>query len=236
MNIKEKKIKSQYILFDQEVIDDVGDDYFSPLALARQDAITAEAQGRGTTWFYTIKEKNLVLKHYLRGGVIAKLSNDQYIWNGLTKTRAWQEFHLLAKLQQLKLPAPQPFAAQVHHKGLSYSADIITFEIKHSKSLSDILIQQPIENSLWEAIGKCIHTFHQHGVYHADLNASNILIRDKDIFLIDFDKGKILDIKQSWQAENINRLKRSLLKLQSIHTTFHFNDDNWQAFQTGYQK
>lgn len=235
MNIKEKKIKSQHILYDQDIINDIDQSWFSADTLQQQGCTTKSEKGRGTTWFFTKNGLELVLRHYLRGGLAAGISNDRYLWYGLAKTRAWLEWHLLAKMQQLDLPAPRPFAAHVNHLGLSYTADIVTFEIKNVSTLTKLLSQHGIDNQTWHNIGICISQFHNNGIYHADLNASNILIRnDGEVFVTDFDKGKVLPARKSWQTENINRLKRSLLKFQASTENFHFTGADWDTLQTGY--
>ena len=55
--------------------------------------------------------------------------------------------------------------------------------------------------------------FHNVGLCHADLNAYNILIdEDTNMWLIDFDKSKILSPGGGWRHDNLKRLKRSLKK------------------------
>ena len=67
---------------------------------------------------------------------------------------------------------------------------------------------------LWSAVGKCIRHFHENGVVHADLNARNILIRGTDgVYLIDFDRAKIVNAARGLFESNLRRLRRSLDKL-----------------------
>ncbi len=42
--------------------------------------IDGEAQGRGTTHFIHTGKQNFVLRHYRRGGLVAKLMKDRYFW------------------------------------------------------------------------------------------------------------------------------------------------------------
>jgi len=234
MNLKEKIIKSQYILYDQDVISHIEEPLFNPALLQKHNVISGQAQGRGTTYFFEKEGHQLVLRHYRRGGYIAKLSPDKYFWTGYQQTRAWQEWHLLAKMRDLGLPVPHPVAARVMRHGFLYTADIVTGLINNAKPLGEIITQSPLRNSDWENIGKCIRRFHDNNVYHADLNANNILITSTEVFLADFDKCEIKISNEVWKNNNLSRLNRSLKKLQSIHSTFHFDERDWAALTSAY--
>ena len=98
----------------------------------------------------------------------------------------------------------------------------------------------------WQRVGACIRRFHDRGVYHADLNARNILLGNEGaseagkIYLIDFDNGHIRcepnDDGQGWKAANLARLLRSLNKFGRLSPGFHFTEDDWQQLLTGYQQ
>lgn len=194
----------------------------------------AVSAGRGQAWFIQAQDKDYVLRHYRRGGLAAKISADRYLWLSLPSTRAWREYQLLVKLQQLGLPAPRPLAARVVRHGWFYSADILTQKIADSQPLSRVLLQKPLSDTSWQSIGKCIRAFHRQHIYHADLNAHNILLDGSGrIFLIDFDKSRV-DQDASWHQRTLQRLLRSLHKLQRQDTNFHFCETDWQALLTGY--
>jgi tRNA A-37 threonylcarbamoyl transferase component Bud32 len=87
----------------------------------------------------------------------------------------------------------------------------------------------PLE--LWHRLGATLGAFHAAGIFHADLNAHNILIDDReDVHLIDFDRGERRRLG-SWAAGNIARLARSLQKIGGPDV--HSNE--WRALLTGYQ-
>ncbi|NNF97058.1 MAG: 3-deoxy-D-manno-octulosonic acid kinase, partial [Halobacteria archaeon] len=180
-------------------------------------------------------DKDYVLRHYRRGGMIARVSPDQYVWTGLRRTRAWREWHLLARMQEMGLPVPQPVAVQVVQHGMLYSADIMTRRINHTITLADELGRHALTRGNWQELGKMIRQFHRRGVWHADLNANNVLLNEnKQIFLIDFDRGCLRQPSRHWQQTNLQRLKRSLLKLQSRADSFNFTAPDWQALLDGY--
>ncbi len=73
------------------------------------------------------------------------------------------------------------------------------------------------------------------GFYHADLNANNLLIdQDSKIYVIDFDKGRMMKKLDNWQWSTLYRLQRSLVKIDRLKT-LNYRDDDWQALMDGYQ-
>ncbi len=197
---------------------------------------TASA-GRGNTTFFQISDSSLVLRHYYRGGLVRKVSKQHYVYTGLENTRAFREFDLLVHLQQASLPAPRPYACSVSKQGFLYCASLITHCLPGSTLASRLQSTGKLSNDLtrdkllWQLVGKVIAHFHRAGIYHADLNAHNILIHEGDqsddnaVYLIDFDRGRIRSLPNSpqsegWCLDNINRLERSCNKvLQQLSTT-----------------
>lgn len=235
MNIQTRRIDNQLILYDAAVLVEAEAWLFDAEALQACGLLTGVAQGRGATWFYTYTELALVLRHYRRGGLIAKLLGERYLWTGLRRTRAWREWELLAKMYALQLPVPQPIAARVIHRGLWYSADLIMRRILFTQSLADSLMAKGLDAARWRGIGICIRRFHAAGVYHADLNAHNILLgKDNTVYLIDFDKGELRSPALKWQQKNLARLQRSLRKLKKQHAEFYYSAADWGLLLEGY--
>lgn len=234
-NARILRIGQRHILYDAALIEHPDDALFSPRS---PETRLKTAEGRGEVIFYEHQglksELKLVLKHYHRGGLVAKINNDRYLGLRLEYTRSFKEWRLLSKLQALGLPVPVPVAASVIRKGLFYRADLVTKEITSVTTLADLLLEKELDQQRWQAIGSCIQSFHQQDVYHADLNARNILVGDKDIYLIDFDKGAIRYLGDSWKASNLTRLKRSLLKFEAKTADFHFTEESWKSLLAGY--
>ena len=235
MKAVEVKIDNRYILYDAACIENPGAVGFDANYWASQDAIIGFAEGRGTTFFVQYAGEDYVLRHYRRGGLIAQLSPDKYVWTGLKRTRAWREWYLLAQLREMDLPVPQPVAVQVVRNRVTYSADIMTQRIPHTTTLAEELGRHALAENTWQELGKMIRRFHHHGVWHADLNANNILIdTETRLYLIDFDRGRLCQPSRQWQQANLDRLKRSLLKLQRKMECFYFAESDWQTLLAGY--
>jgi 3-deoxy-D-manno-octulosonic acid kinase len=203
------------ILYDPSRIDHPAAADFDAAALARAGRVAAQARGRGSAWFVAARPPaagQWVLRHYRRGGLVARLTADRYLWRGAAATRSFRELELLAALERLGLPAARPVAALYCRSGLTYGADLLTVAIPGSRSLASLLDQHP-GAAAWHAIGACIRRFHDAGVCHADLNAHNVLLDDAGgVHLVDFDRGSIR-APGPWRAANVARLERSLARL-----------------------
>ena len=192
--------------------------------------------GRGKVCFFQHAGLKLVCRHYYRGGLMARFLKDWYFGRRLEHSRAFREWCLLRTLQKLALPVPVPVAAHVHQKGWFYQADLLTQALEQTETLADTLLQQPISDVLWRQVGRCIRRFHDANVFHADLNARNILLQGEDgVYLIDFDRGSIRPGTSAWKQQNLQRLYRSLKKFQAGYPTMYFSEQDWQHLQQGYE-
>lgn len=194
------------------------------------------AIGRGEAQFFQYQGHALVLKQYLRGGMVASLLGDRYFGLRCNQTRSFKEFRLLHQLQKLGLPAPRPLAARAEKSGLFFRAVLITLEIPKAETLADGLMAAALDDVVWQDVGRCIRQFHDNDVYHADLNARNILLSEGKVYLIDFDKGAFRYLGDSWKASNLARLKRSLLKFKALNQIFYFDEENWKTLLEGYSE
>ncbi len=174
-----------------------------------------------------------VLRHYYRGGLIAKITRDAFVFIGWQSCRSFAEFHLLELMEQLRLPVPKAIAARVVKHGLLYRADIIMQKIA-AKDLVAILKSGSLDAETWRDIGHTIARFHLAGIDHRDLNAHNIMFDKKQVYLIDFDGCRRRKINALWQKNNIDRLKRSFEKEKSLHPIFHFTIQDWSRLVESY--
>jgi len=235
MNPVEFRKNGQYIRYDSNIFTNIEDVSFKSRVWAQRSAIVGFAEGRGTTFFIQHEGRDFVLRHYQRGGMIAKISKDQYLWTGLKFSRPWREWLLLEKMQVKGLPVPIPAAIKVARKGLFYTADIMMHRIPNSRTLTNILMADGLSEGHWIAVGSVIRRFHEAGVYHADLNANNILLDEGGrCYLIDFDRCGMRKPKLKWQKENLQRLKRSLSKISNNEEIFNYSESNWRSLLRGY--
>ncbi|WP_407354465.1 3-deoxy-D-manno-octulosonic acid kinase [Luteimonas sp. R10] len=209
---------------------DEGDGYGSILsdaALARQvepgwfdpgfwgeRARSVDSGGRGGAWFVDGPFGAAVLRHYLRGGLAARLSRDMHLWRGSARVRSFVEFRLTRDLHREGLPVPEPLASRYVRHGVLYRAAILVRRLHDVRSFAD-RTAVAAGDAPWQETGRLIARFHRAGLDHADLNAHNILFDAAgEGWLIDLDRGRRRLPETGWRSRNLARLERSLLKLR----------------------
>lgn len=230
-----ERLETSVILYDGSLADHASAAWFDPQSWPDAPAAPGYAGGRGETLFIQVAGRDCVLRHYRRGGHVARLATDGFIWLGEDRTRSFAEWRLLARIQAQDLPAPRPFAARYVRTGPLYRADLITVRIPDVVPLSTRLAQAPPDRAIWRRVGVCIGRFHAAGFFHADLTAHNLQIDGRDrIFLLDFDRGRLLPADGAWRQRNLERLQRSLVKI-SGEGAFRFVPGHWDALLEGYR-
>ena len=236
MNIVELKRPGGLLIYNASLISRPESQLFD--VSTHQSETPGEAKGRGNIQCFVIDDREVVLKQYLRGGLVGKIIQASYFFTGYKRTRMAAEFYLLAYMADRGLPVPLPVAANINKRGVSYTGSLATERIKDAITLSEHLQESPLEPGLWSKIGRIIQRFHQERIFHSDLNANNVMLnRESQIFLIDFDKCSVKGGHQAeWQQRNLARLKRSLSKLKAYYDDFHFEESDWQELLEGYQE
>jgi 3-deoxy-D-manno-octulosonic acid kinase len=222
------------IVHESAQIPEIVDHHFDPAWWRDQGAQIGTAKGRGQVYFVRARDHVWALRHYRRGGLMARFLVDSYWWQGLEQTRPWREWHLLRALHSQGFPVPVPVAARVIRHGLFYRGDLITRRIEGAVTLAQVLEEQPLARGAWQRIGRLLGHFHQAGLRHDDINVSNILMDAESGFhLIDFDKA-FLTAPGAWRAQNLARFERSLLKQVKRNPRFAFDPAAWNALLNGY--
>lgn len=235
-----QRIQNTHLIYNPEIIETVSPDLFDPELWRRSGKVKGEAPGRGTTFFVSDGSHDFALRHFKRGGLISKLISDRYVWQGLSRTRAWCEWHLLQWMFEQGLPVPRPAAAHVVRQGWTYRADLLTLTLPHCQSLAVLIRKQTLSDNILERTGQTIKRFHDAGIYHADLNAHNILVnREGLIYVIDFDRG-CHKSGNNWKKKNLSRLHRSFSKINQEIEKIPFPKEQWtrviQGYKTGQDK
>lgn len=230
------KEPSWAVAFDASLVEAPDADYFEAEYWRSRQALTGQAVGRGSAWFIEAPYGPVVLRRYLRGGWAAALSREHYVYTGVSTSRPFREYHLLAAMRELELPVPRPVAALCEHRGVLSRGAIMTKRIMDTTPLADLLSGNTPDHRIWAAIGACIRRFHAAGIWHADLNARNILLDgDARVFLIDFDRARFSPGEEVDGQGNLKRLKRSLVKLwpQAENSAM---EEAWENLMAGYDE
>jgi 3-deoxy-D-manno-octulosonic acid kinase len=236
------------ILFDAACAAQAGAfeaDWFEPQYWRSQGLATDESGGRGGITFVRTPPGNKdgggwVLRHYRRGGMVARVMGDRYLWNGAEQTRSFAEFRLLAELARRGLDVPRPVAARYRRNGVHYRADLITAQISDAQTLARRASAGTLDAAIAQRVGSAIARLHASGVYHADLNAHNLLLDPRTVWIIDFDRGELREPQRAWQLANLARLKRSLLKLGAAGDGDQgdrvFEQEIWHPLMSAYER
>lgn len=239
MKPRTHKEDSEAIVYDADCIAQPHAHLFDVDWWRENDALTGQAQGRGSAWFLNSEFGELVLRKYLRGGLMARISHDRYIFTGFSRSRPMREFDMLQQLFCAGLPVPKPAAAYCRSHGLTASGALLTHRLRGTRPLCDYF--EPDNHNapanhkpeLWRQVGQTIRRFHDIGVVHADLNARNILVSDRGVFLIDFDRARLAMNHQSAYRANLDRLHRSWVKLWPA-AGIEQREPSWQQLMQGY--
>jgi len=201
------------ILFDQARVRQPDARWFSP-AHWGELARPVESGGRGGAWFVEAPFGRVLLRRYLRGGLVANVSRDRYWWRDSATTRSFAEFRLTRAAAAKGIPVPKPVAAYYRREGMFYTAAIMLERLENVRTLADRAAVAG-DGAPWEEAGRLIARCHRAGLDHADLNAHNLLFDPAGRgWVIDLDRGRLRIPETAWRERTLARLERSVLKLR----------------------
>ena len=214
---------------------ELGAQAFDPDYWQAQGALRGAARGRGNTWFFALNEHTYALRHYRRGGWMAKFSTDRYLRVAPGRSRPEREFALTRSLHAAGLPVPVAVAARLQTNGYFYRGDLLTRQIPNVVTLAERLAVADLDQDAWHNLGSTVARFHRFGLDHADLNAHNVLCDAQgQWWLIDFDRG-CLRTPGLWCDANLVRLRRSILKICDGLKICDFDESCWLTLLRGYR-
>jgi 3-deoxy-D-manno-octulosonic acid kinase len=232
--VKRVAVAGGAMLYDASRAGNFEESWFDPRWWQDRGAVEGSATGRGRALFVREADTSYVLRPYRRGGLVARLVSERYWWTGEESTRPFAEWALTHHLHRAGLPVPAPVAARYRRHGYTYSGELITARLLGTRPLSKLLGIGALSLQAWIEIGRCIGRFHQRGVFHADLNAHNLLLTDEgEVFLIDFDRGALRS-PGLWEDSNLVRLRRSLEKVTERLDPDRFTEQDWHSLLDGY--
>jgi 3-deoxy-D-manno-octulosonic acid kinase len=233
--VKHGPLTGGAMLYDASRVSNLSPNWFEPRYWEARGELDGAARGRGTTHFIKSSGRRLVLRHYRRGGLMARILGDRFLWHGEQSTRPFAEWQLTYRLHRAGLPVPAPVAARYRHEGRTYTGDLITERLPIVGSLAECLRTGALSVLTWISIGRCIRRFHDVGVCHADLNAHNVLLSEETVYLIDFDRCQ-LRRPGLWCDANLVRLRRSLEKVSWALPPERFGEADWHGLLDGYRQ
>lgn len=177
-------------------------------------------RGRGRLYSIPGPDGRWVVRHYRRGGAMARLLDDRYLRLGTP--RPLRELRASRALRARDIATPEVLAAAVYPAGAFYRADLATREVPDSRDLAEAAFGPdplaPLERAAaWRAAGRLVRELHDAGVIHPDLNLKNILlewtIRPPRPHVLDLDRCRVVDRLPGWRRRRmLRRLARSRAK------------------------
>ena len=221
---------------DEQRFKTAGGQLFDPAWWQQHGTCRSHSGGRGQVHFVANTQGRFVLRHYHRGGLVARLNSDLFLAQPLPQTRAMAEFALLNQLRAQGLPVPNACAARHTRVGIWYRADILVEQIPDATDVAALLHQQrALATDEWHALGRAVRQLHEAQVCHADLNCHNLMLDTRGkAWIVDFDKCAFR-AGEHWKYANLNRLLRSLRKELRLDAGFGWSEGDWAHFMSGYR-
>lgn len=213
----------------------------SLFAFAAASSQAERLSGRGPVYSVPAPGGRWVVRHYRRGGAVARWLGDRYLAAGAP--RPLRELRTSEELRRRGVESPRVMAAAIYPAGLFYRADIATLWIPNSTDLAEALfgpdeVKGEDRTLACAAAGRLIREMHEVGVIHPDLNLKNILIEwswtPPRPYLLDLDRVRIARrVSPRRRRAMLARFWRSARKWEE-KTDRKLTADERAAFEAGY--
>lgn len=195
-------------------------------------AVLTPTGGRGVLYRFPLGDGGYAIaRRYRRGGLIRHFVHDLY-WE--RPFRPFTELISTEIARQRAIPTVEVLAAGVEHVTFGlYRGWFISREAEGFINLWEWLQSKPSASARQQGsavVAQVIARLHTAGIYHADLNLTNILIMfqtpQPQALILDFDRARMLARPLSYRQrkKNLRRLRRSLLKLDPQEQCFSSAD------------
>ena len=199
----------------------------APWLLAPALALPRDAEpiagGRGAAYRIVLAGGiRAVVRLYRRGGLLARFVRETYVG---VRPRPLRELVLTDEARRRGVAAVEVLAARVEGR-FTYRGALVTAEVPGTVTLIEALRAHPDDGTrraLAESTGRAIAAMHRAGVFHADLNLTNILVHAEPpavAAMVDFDRARLSSglLASGARRRNLRRLWRSLGKLDPERT------------------
>ena len=168
-----------------------------------------------------------IVRRYQRGGLVRHFVHDLY-WD--RPPRPFAELCTTVIARERGVPTVEVLGARVEWRPFGlYRGTLITREAQGFLNWWEWLqTKPPIKERqvVTDKVLQTINTMHESGISHADLNLTNILVRNDcgqhQVLIIDFDRARIFPtpLSSSHRKRNLARLRRSITKFGTEQQLF----------------
>jgi hypothetical protein len=151
-----------------------------------------------------------VLRRYLHGGLLGRLLGGRFLGR---VPRPLVELRATERARAGGVNVPEVLAALFRRGPLFHEGYLLTREVEGARDLLEVLRGEEPAGVLLAGVGGQARRMHDAGVLHADLHVKNVLVRSAEVFLIDFDRARIMaELPASLRERSLLRFDRSLVK------------------------
>jgi Lipopolysaccharide kinase (Kdo/WaaP) family len=182
-----------------------------------------------------------LIRAYRHGGVFRAVTGQ---WFSSWPPRPFRELVVTEELRRRGLRTVEVYAACVSRTvGPFYRGWLITKELRGAEDLWSALQSGTVARigaAALHAAAQSIRAMHRQGVYHADLNLRNILLRieaDGPVsYIIDYDRARLFlgALPETLAKRNLARLRRSARKLDPSER--YLSEDAWRELLEFYHE
>lgn len=166
------------------------------------------------------KEKSKLVKERISKGY-----RHEFIDNAKRKYPTRKENKLLIKSKQIGMNVPEVF--ELDEKEMKVVMEFVKGDILKN-TLDDY--DKKKREEVCKKIGEQVALMHDNNIIHGDLTTSNMILKDKKVFFIDFGLG-FVSTKDEDKAVDIHLLKQAF---ESKH--FEHDKELFRNFLKGYKK
>ncbi len=193
--------------------------------------------GRGTLQVIQLVDgETALVRSYRHGGLLRYYTRE---WFFTWPPRPFRELAITEELRRRDLRTVEVYAACIRRVGGPiYRGWLVTRELRGASdlwaALQSDLPQRCGIRAILKAVAETLRAMHREGVYHADLNLKNILVRFEgggmEAYLIDFDKARLFlgTLPSELANKNLQRLQRSARKLDPERR--YLTAESWDEF------
>lgn len=174
---------------------------------------------RGAEAILYLDEKNLVKERVKKNYRLPEIDVK------LRKNRTKREARLISEASRCGVRTPRIVSVD---EGKSK----ILMEYLDGKRLKEFFNETDDKNreKIAEKVGKSVGLLHKHGIVHGDLTTSNMILKDDEVYFIDFGLGEF--------TQRIESMAVDLSVLKEAFKSTHFKHLNplWNSFIKGYKQ
>jgi len=174
---------------------------------------------RGAEAVLYLEKENLIKERIKKGYRIPQLDNE------LRKYRTRKEAKLISEARRLGIATPK--VIEVNEK-----ENKIVMEFIDGERVKELInkINDNEKSYIAEEIGKSVGIMHSNGIMHGDLTTSNMILKDRKVYFIDFGLGDF--------SKRIEDYAIDLSVFKEALKSTHFKHLNllWDSFIKGYKQ